>query len=153
MSEARFAGEPFTCPFAASASAVEFFVTNGGDVLIINARGQRIGYDPATEQMVNEIPDAHVVYLRGARNKYWIPLGEAGEVYRVTVSGANISAQVETDLVMVGPGYVVGFEGIPLQPSQTLRMSMSADGRQLTFDEGQLEQSPKLFQAIDGDEP
>jgi hypothetical protein len=142
-------GEPFTCPFAASASAVEFFMTNGGNLLITNARGQRIGYDPATRQMVNEIPDAHVVYLRGVHVKYWIPLGEAGEVYSVTVSGANISAQVETDLVMVGPGYVVGFEGIQLQPSQTLRMSMSADGRQLVFDEGQATPSPQVFQAID----
>jgi hypothetical protein len=96
-------GEPFTCPFAASASAVEFLMTYGGDVLITNARGQRTGYDPATGQMVNEIPDAHVV----------------------------------------------GFEGIHLQPSQTLRMSMSADGRQLVFDEGQATPSPQVFQAID----
>jgi len=124
-------------------------LTNGGDVLITNAQGQRIGYDPATGQMVNEIPDAHVVYLRGVHGKYWIPLREASEVYHVTVSGANISAQVETDLVMVGPGYVVGFEGIQLQPSQTLRMSMSADGRQLVFDEGQTTPSPQVFQAID----
>jgi hypothetical protein len=118
--------------------------------LITNARGQRIGYDPATGQVVNEIPDAHVVYLRGVHGpKYWIPLGEADEVYRATVSGANISAQVETDLVMVGPGYVVGFEDIPLQPSQTLMMSMSADGRQLVFEEGQTAPSPQVFQAID----
>jgi hypothetical protein len=143
-------GEPFTCPFAVGGSAVEFFLTNGGDVLITNARGQRIGYDPATGQMVNEIPDAHVVYLRGVHGpKYWIPLGEAGEVYSVAVSGANISAQVETDLVMVGPGYVVGFEDIQLQPSQTLRVSMSADGRQLVFEEGQTAPSPQVFQAID----
>jgi hypothetical protein len=124
-------------------------LTNGGDVLITNAQGQRIGYDPATGQMVNEIPDAHVVYLRGVHAKYWIPLREASEVYEVTVSGANISEPVDTDLVMVGPGYVVGFEGIPLQPSQTLRMSMSADGRQLVFDEGQAAPSPQVFQAID----
>jgi hypothetical protein len=144
-------GEPFTAPFAANASAVEFFMTNGGDLLITNSRGQRIGYDPATGQMVNEIPDAHVVYLRGVSGpKYWIPLGEAGETYGVTVSGENISAQVNTDLVMVGPGYVVGFEDIPLQPSQALRMSLSADGRELAFEEGQLERAPKPFQAING---
>jgi hypothetical protein len=122
---------------------------NGGDVLIANARGQRIGNDPATGQMVNEIPDAHIVYLRGVHAKYWIPLGEASEVYEVTVSGANISAQVDTDLVMVGPGYIVGFEDIQLQPSHSLRMSMSADGRQLVFDEGQAAPSPQMFQAID----
>jgi hypothetical protein len=144
-------GEPFTAPFAASGSAVEFLTTNGGDLLITNSRGQRIGYDPATGQMVNEIPDAHVVYLRGVSGpKYWIPLGEVDGPYRVTVSGENISAQVDTDLVMVGPGYVVGFEDIPLRPSQALRMSLSADGRELAFEEGQLEQAPKMFQAIDG---
>ena len=144
-------GEPFTAPFTANASAVEFFTTNGGDLLITNSRGQRIGYDPATGQMVNEIPGAHVVYLRGVSGpKYWIPLGEAGETYGVTVSGENISAQVNTDLVMVGPGYVVGFEDIPLRQSQSLRMSLSADGRELAFEEGQLEKAPRMFQAIDG---
>jgi hypothetical protein len=147
-------GEPFTCPFAGGASAVEFFLTNGGDLLVTNTQGQRIGYDPLTGQMVNEIPAAHVVYLRGVRGpKYWIPLGEAGEVYGVTVSGGNISEQHDTDLVMVGPGYVVGFEDMQLQPGQTLRMSMSADGRQLVFEEGQAVPAPNVFQAIDEVEP
>lgn len=81
--------------------------------------------------------------------KYWIPLGKASEVYSVAVSGTNISAQVETDLVMVEPGYVVGFEDIQLQPSHSLRMSLSADGKQLVFEEGQAAPSPQVFQAID----
>jgi len=147
-------GEPFTCPFAAGASAVQFFSTNGGDLLITNARGQRIGYDPATGQVINDIPDAHIIYLRGVRGpKYWIPLGETGEVYDITVSGARISEQVDTDIVMVGPGYVVGFEDIQLQPSQSLRMSLSADGRHLLFEEGQTAREPRVFQAIDGAAP
>jgi hypothetical protein len=29
-------------------------------------------------------------------------------------------------------------------------MSLSADGRQLAFEEGQLEQAPRMFQDIDG---
>ncbi len=146
--------EPFTCPFAATATAVEFFLTGGGDLLITNAAGQRIGYDPITARMVNEVTDAQVINLRGAAGPiYRLPLQEAGEWYDVTVSGQTIAREVSTNLVMVGPGYVVGFEDIRLQPKQTLEMSLSADGRQLIFEEGQATRAPKIFSGIDGVEP
>jgi hypothetical protein len=130
--------------------AIEFFLTRGGDMLITDAGGQRVGYDSVTDQVVNEIPDAQIVYLKGVRLPiYRLPIQEADRLYHVAVSGRAIAREVSTDLVMVGPGYVVGFEGIRLQPDQCLHMSLSADGRQLTFDEGQTARAPHVFMEVD----
>lgn len=138
--------EPFTPPFATSAAAVEFFLANGGDMMITNAAGQRFGYDPVSGRMVNEIPDAHVIPLRGSQSRiYRVPLQEPHELYTVTVSGQAIAGEVRTALVMVGPGYVVGFEDMHLQPGQVLEMSLSADGEQLTFEGGQTDPMPRVF--------
>ena len=146
--------EPFTPPFAVTSTAVEFFLTNGGDMLITDAEGQRFGYDPVSGQMVDEIPGAQIIYLRGAQGHiYRLPLQEADELYDVTVSGLALAREVSTNLVMIGPGYVVGFEGIRLQPEQILRMSLSADGRQLIFEEGQSARAPQVFVGIDDVEP
>ncbi len=142
--------EPFTCPFGVTASAVEFWLTGGGDMLISDVQGRHVGYDPATGQMVNEIPDAHIVYLKGVQSPVVrLPLQEPDELYDVTVSGQTIAKAVSTDLVMVGPGYVVGFDGIQLHPDQALEMSLSADGRQLLFAEGQTAQPPRTFTSMD----
>ena len=123
-------------------------------MLITNATGQRIGYDPASGQMVNEIPDAQIIPLKGtARSMYRLPLQEGAKLYDVTVSGQTIAREVSTNLVMIGPGYVVGFEDIRLQPAQVLEMSLSADGRQLIFEEGQTHHAPQVFMGIDDIEP
>jgi hypothetical protein len=141
---------PFTCPFCTSATQIEFFLTNGGDMLITNTRGQRIGYDAATGQMLNEIPDAHVVYLKGVSSpKYVLPMQEADKLYDITVSGQTIAEAVDTNLVVVGPGYVAGFEHIQLDPDQDLRMSIRSDGTRLTFKEGQTAPAPQAFIAND----
>ncbi len=146
--------EPFTCPFSTAATKIEFFLTNGGDMLITNTRGQRIGYDVAAGQMLNEIPDAQVVYLKGVSSPmYVLPLQEADKLYDVTVSGQTLAEAVDTNLVMVGPGYVVGFEHIQLEPDQDLLMSISSDGTQLTFKEGQTAPAPQAFIANDSIEP
>ncbi len=146
--------EPFTPPFAVTSTAVEFFLTNGGDMLITDAAGQSLGYDPVAGQMVDEIPGAQIIPLRGAQGHiYRLPLQEAGKMYNVTVSGQALTGEVSTNLVMVGPGYVVGFEDIQLHPDQVLRMSLSADGRQLLFEEGQAAPAPQVFMAIDDIEP
>jgi hypothetical protein len=142
--------EPFTPPFTVTSTSVEFFLIGGGDMLITNAAGQRIGYDPATGQRVNEIPGAHVVYLKGVSSPmYRLPIQQADQLYQVTVSGQNIATDVSTNLVMVGPGYVVGFENIRLQPGQNLSMSLSADGRHLLFEEGQTAPAPEMFMGVD----
>ena len=119
-------------------------------MLISNAAGQCIGYDPATGQGINEIPEAQIVYLKGVQSPmYQLPLQEAEKLYNVTVSGQTIAREVSTNLVMVRPGYVVGFEDIRLQPDQTLEMSLSGDGKQLVFEEGQTAHTPNVFMGID----
>ncbi len=80
---------------------------------------------------------------------YRLPLQETGELYDVTVSGQALAREVSTNLVMVGPGYVVGFEGIQLHPGQSLKMSLSGDGRQLIFEEEQTAYAPQVFMGID----
>ena len=139
---------PFACPFCADATQVEFSLTAGGELLVTDAEGRRVGYDPATGQMVNEIPGARIVRLRGASPRYKLPVPEGDAPYRVVVSGQSLAQEVDTNLVMVGPGYVSGFEHIQLEQGKDLRMSMSPDGRQLTFDKGQSVREPEVFTAF-----
>src|SRR5437870_11663120 len=46
---------------------------------------------------------------------------------------------------MVGPGFVVGFYGILLDPGENLSMTVSADGHQLAFTSSQDGQTPDIF--------
>lgn len=140
--------EPFTCPFGTAATHVEFFLTHGGDLLITNAAGQRLGYDGESDRMVNEVPGAQVVYVKGGQGpRYRLPVQGADQWYRVVVSGQSAKDKEATDLVMVGPGFVVGFESLQLQPNQRFQMSLSSDGQQLIYEPGQTGPVPKVFKS------
>ena len=109
-----------------------------------------IGYDIDKNRAVNEIPGSHVIDFAGGLHKnvppsYELPYQKSGKPYTIKVSGKGLKKEVDADLEMVGPGFVVGFDGILLDPGENLSVTVSADGQQLSFTSSQDGQTPDIF--------
>lgn len=123
--------EPQACPFceggysfagklaAAAVPLNQIFLNGEGHILITDDSGNRLGY--VDGKIVNEIPGA-------SYNKYrMLANGETPEpIYSVpanlnvtvTIDGSQLTEETLTDLVLIGPGYTIGVEGIYLTPGQ-----------------------------------
>ena len=119
-----------TCPFcggAFSSNTAKFasparlmnqiFLDGEGHILIEDNAGHRLGY--VDGKIVNEIPGASYTAFRMGVNApepvYWIPTGLE---LSVTIDGSDLTEETLTDLVMIGPGFSIGVEGIYLEPGQ-----------------------------------
>jgi len=153
---------PFACPFAAEAEShhavrgkaarnqVEISLIGEGEMLITDGNGKRIGYDFDKNRAVNEIPGSRTIDFAGGLHKnvppsYELPYQKAGKPYTIRVSGKGLKKEVDSDLAMVGPNFVVGFDGIMLDPGESLTVTISADGHQLSFTSSQDGQTPDIF--------
>lgn len=97
----------------------QIFLDGEGHILITDDSGNRLGY--VDGQIVNEIPGATFTKYR------MLASGETPEpIYSVpanldvtvTVDGSELTEETLTDLVLIGPGYTIGVEGIYLAPGQ-----------------------------------
>ena len=104
---------------AATAPLNQIFLDGKGHVLITDDSGNRLGY--VDGQIVNEIPGATYTKYR------MLASGETPEpIYSVpanldvtvTIDGSELTEETLTDLVLIGPGYTIGVEGIYLAPGQ-----------------------------------
>ncbi len=153
---------PFACPFCnqddntrdAGDNTVEFSLAGEGKMLIQLSDGRRVGYDFDTEKEVNEIDGVKRVNLRYGLGKdippvYEIPIPADNSLITVFISGKTLEKEVDADLTMTGPGYVVGFEGIYLDPDEVLIMQIRPDGHQMSFTASQDGETPAVFLAED----
>jgi hypothetical protein len=129
---------------------VGFAFTGEGEYLITDPNGKRLGYDFAKSRFVNEIPEADVVPYLGGLGKnvpaeYRLPRIASSKPYTITVAGKSISTEVDADLDMEGPGFLVGFEGILLDPGETMSMTISPNGRELSFTASADGETPTVF--------
>jgi len=125
-----------------------------GEMLITNPEGKRIGFDFAKNQYVNEVPDAEIVPTDGGLEDdvpplYRFPYRKGPRPYTITLSGKTLNHEVDADVEMEGPGFVVGFEDILLDPGENLTMTISPDGRQLSFTASQDGQTPNIFISLE----
>ncbi|MBI3649661.1 MAG: hypothetical protein HY231_01285 [Acidobacteria bacterium] len=125
-----------------------------GELLITNPEGKRVGFDFAKDQYVNEVGDVEIVTIEGGVDEdvsplYRFPYRQSAKPYSITVSGKTADHEVDADVEMEGPGFVVGFEGILLDPGENLTMTISPDGRQLSFTASQDGETPNLFISIE----
>ena len=132
---------------------VGFALDGEGEYLITDPNGKRIGYDFAKNRFVNEIPDADVVPIEGGMGKnippeYHLPHIQSSKPYTINVAGKSIDHEVDADLDMEGPGFVVGFQDILVDPGENLTMTISPNGRELSFTASQDGQTPKIFITI-----
>ena len=125
------------------------------DLLISDPNGRRIGYDSAKKVTVNEIPGGVENIIAGgvdddAAPEYLIPLNPANKKpYKINISGKTLDAEETSDLQVVGAGFVVGFEGISVDKGETLNMTVSQDGRELSFTASADGETPSVYITTD----
>jgi hypothetical protein len=132
---------------------VGFTMDGEGEYMITDPNGKRIGYDFAKSRFVNEIPEADVIPVTGGLGKnvppqYNLPKLQATKPYTITVGGKGINQEVDADMEMTGPGFLVGFEDLLVDPGETLSMTISPDGRELSFTASADGETPSVFITI-----
>lgn len=97
----------------------QVFLDGEGHILITDESGGRLGY--VDGKIVNEISGAtYVAFRMGASGNTPEPLYSipAGLDVTITIDGSALTEETLTDLVLIGPGYSIGVEGIYLTPGQ-----------------------------------
>jgi hypothetical protein len=151
----------YQCPFCdgeesgahaspARAAVLTFQLNGEGNLLITDGAGKRLGFDSQKKQTLSEIPGAQVHGFAGGLGlnvppTYKIPYQKGGKPFTINVSGKSLKSEVDADMEIDGPGFVVGFDNILLDPSENLSMTVSPDGRQLSFTASQDGQTPDIF--------
>jgi hypothetical protein len=131
--------------------SITFSFGGDGDLLITDPNGKEIGYDEATKSEVNQIPEAEIVYKDDEADfeyspDYVLPYDEKAETpYQITISGKDIEQEGNSDLQISAPGFVVGFEDISLDPNEDLTVSVSPDGKTLSFTASADGETPTIF--------
>ncbi|HNF94368.1 MAG TPA: hypothetical protein PLQ75_06935, partial [Anaerolineales bacterium] len=104
---------------AATQPLNQIFLDGEGHILVTDDNGNRLGY--VDGKIVNEIPGASYTKYRMIANGetpepiYAVP---ADLDITVTIDGTALTEETLTDLVLIGPGYSIGVEGIYLTPGQ-----------------------------------
>lgn len=152
---------PFECPFCTSGgtrqegdNTVEFSLIGEGKIQIQMPDGRRVGYDFDTGLEVNDIAGAMPIFGKYGLGKdipptYEVPIPADNAPFTVFISGKTLDGETEADLMMTGPGYVVGFEEIYLDPEETLIMHIYPDGHIVSFTASQDGETPSMFLAQD----
>src|SRR5437016_1570429 len=146
-------GSRTTIPKKPKKDQVGFALDGEGEYMITDPNGRRIGYDFSKNRVVNEIPEADVVTIEGGLGKnippeYHLPHISSSKPYTINVAGKSIDHEVDADLDMEGPGFVVGFQDILVDPGENLTMTISPNGRELSFTTSQDGQTPNVFITI-----
>jgi hypothetical protein len=133
---------------------VSFVLTGEGETLVTDPNGKRIGYDFAKNRLINEIPEADIVPIEGGMGKnippqYRLPHMSSTKPYTITVGGKSIDKEVDADLDMEGAGFIVGFADILIDPGETLSMTISPNGRELSFTASADGETPSVFITIE----
>lgn len=131
----------------------DFFLTGDGDMMIVDGRNRRLGYDPEKDAYFNEIPGGKSSPLKGGRGfdmpHYKVPYAEKGDPYVVVFSGADLEAKSVFDFVFTGPNFSVGFADIRLDPDEFMVAAISADGQRLAMELSKDGEMPDVSYAID----
>lgn len=126
------------------------FAFNGeGSLLITDPNGKKIGFNGTSE--INQVPGAEIVYNDGGLDldyspEYALPYHEnAKNNYEILISGKGLQKEVNADLEITAPGFVVGLEGVLLDPNETLKVTVSPDGETITFTASADGETPTIY--------
>ena len=130
-------------------------ISSSGDVdlLIGDPTGKRIGYDVAKKVTVNEIPGAIENIIAGDGEvdtppEYVLPINPANKKpYKINIGGTD--SKETADLQIMGAGFVVGFQDISVDKGESLNMTVSQDGRELTFTASADGETPSIYISTD----
>lgn len=137
-------------------------LSGDADLLITDASGRRIGYDPSKKASFNEIPGALENPVMGevldgdeenVDPEFYLPVDAANKKpYRITVSGSGLDEEETSSLEVVGSGFVVGFDDISVDKGETLSMTVGQDGRGLSFTASADGETPSVYITTDDGE-
>ena len=133
----------------------EFFLTGEGDMFVTDGDGKRIGYDPKTRRFYEEIEDGIAELLIGGLGldlpHFTVPYQETEKPYTIVFSGRHLTEESNLDFIFAAPGFTVGFDGIRLDPNETLTATISSDGEEITFTASADGETPEVFYAFDAE--
>lgn len=128
----------------------EIFLDGDGHLLIEDDTNKRMGI--VEGRWLNEIPNAQAVWLKTASPLedqpepiYWLP---ADLNVTATLDGSTFTGEGLTDLVLIGPGYSFGVEGISLEPDQVDTVRFEPKDSALVYDTDKSE-SPTIIVAVE----
>ena len=131
----------------------DFFLTGDGDMMIIDEKDRRLGYDPDKDAYFNEIPGAKKTNNVGGKGfdmpHYNVPFANGDKVYTVVFSGDNLEEESVMDFVFTGPGFSVGLDGIMLDQGEFLVAAFSSDGERISMEMSKDGEMPEVFYSVD----
>jgi hypothetical protein len=122
-----------SCPFCAPGASAragglaapepefnEIWLDGAANLLIVDEQGNKLGHDG--DKLVNEIPGARYeammsgdLYSDDQEPVYYVPIDTN---FNMTIDGSQLKEATATDVVVIGPGYDIGLEGVMLDPGQ-----------------------------------
>jgi hypothetical protein len=124
---------------------VQITLSVEGDLFVTAPNGKSVGFDPGRKQTVNDIPSARIINGENS-STYVLPFDESGKPYAIVARARTAGG----DLTMTGPGFLVGFKGLPSNATESSTMGIGSDGRLLSFAAGPEARTPELFITISG---
>jgi hypothetical protein len=124
---------------------VQITLSVEGDLFVTAPNGMSIGFDPGRKETLNDIPNAKIINGENS-STYVLPFDDSGKPY-VVVARARTAGG---DLTMTGPGFLVGFKGLPSNTTESSKMGIGSDGRLLSFTAGPEARTPEFFITISG---
>ena len=154
--------EEYECPFCekpggkaktAGPRQVKVSFSGVADLLITDPNKKQIGYDAKTKTEVNQIGGADIIYSGGDGLEdydysptYAMPYNPAAKTpYNILISGNDVNSEEDADLSVEGPGFVIGFSDILLDPKEQLAVSIAPDGKTLSFTASSDGETPTIF--------
>jgi hypothetical protein len=119
---------------AQRSNTMQISLEGAGNLLIVNSKGQRLGYDGTT--LVREIPGARVMRPRTGRGAvqpvYFVPKGES---YSITLNGQTVQTGVvaTSTLSLFGQGMAITVRDLDLSAGDQHKLTLSADAQSLGF--------------------
>lgn len=145
--------KPAATPAKAKGRYADFFLTGDGEMLILDDKERRLGYDPDADAYFNEIPGAKRTVNVGGKGidmpHFNIPFANGDKVYTVVFSGDNLKKQSVMDFVFTGPGFSIGLDGIQLDPGEFMAAAFSSDGERIALEMSKDGQLPEIFYSVD----
>jgi len=149
---AQLSGGPAVAGLSSQAAAArqynQIFTEGNARLLISDEAGRRLGY--VDGNLVNEIPGARYTRFKAdaatgsPEPLYWLP--EKMNV-GVEIKGNDRTGKKPTDLMMIGPGYAVGVEGISLEAGQEDVAAFVPEDQAVTYETDNTE-SPTFVIAV-----
>ena len=152
-----------SCPFCASSGSAragglaapepefnEIWLDGEANLLIIDEQGNKLGHDG--DKLVNEIPGASYevmmsddLYNDNQEPVYSVPVDVN---FNMTIDGSRLTEAAATDVVVIGPGYDIGLEGVTLEPGQQDNLTILPKDGILSY-QTQSSESPNIILGTD----